>query len=80
MEAIRKYIDASSLMSIMTLPESFINRKLEVLVFPTEERESEREKIDIESVVQSLIGAIPDVDMSLEELREERRHKYETAN
>ena len=80
MEAIRKYIDASSLMSIMTLPESFINRKLEVLVFPTEEQESEREKIDIESVVQSLIGAIPDTDISLEELREERRHKYETVN
>ena len=75
MEAIRKYIDASSLMSIMTLPESFINRKLEVLVFPTEEREAESEKADIESVVQSLIGAIPDTDMSLEEFREERRHK-----
>lgn len=80
MEAIRKYIDANSLMSIMTLPESFTNRKLEVLVFPAEEQESKTEKIDIESVVQSLIGAIPDVDMSLEELREERRHKYETAN
>lgn len=80
MEAIRKYIDASSLMSIMTLPESFINRKLEVLVFPTEEREAEREKADIESVVQSLIGAIPDTDMSLEEFREERRHKYETVD
>lgn len=78
MEAIRKYIDASRLMSIMTLPESFINRKLEVLVFPTEEREAESEKADIESVVQSLIGAIPDTDMSLEEFREERRHKYET--
>lgn len=80
MEAIRKYIDASSLMSIMTLPESFINRKLEVLVFPTEEREAESEKADIESVVQSLIGAIPDTDMSLEEFREERRHKYETVD
>ena len=80
MEAIRKYIDASSLMSIMTLPESFINRKLEVLVFPTEEREAESEKADIESVVQSLIGAIPDTDMSLEEFREERRHKYEAVD
>ena len=67
-------------MSIMTLPESFINRKLEVLVFPTEEREAESEKADIESVVQSLIGAIPDTDMSLEEFREERRHKYETVD
>lgn len=76
MEAIRRYIDASSLMSIMALPETFKNRKLEVLVFPTEEQESKKEKIDIESVVQSLIGVIPDVDMTLEELREERRQKY----
>ncbi len=80
MEAIRKYIDASSLMTVMTLPESFTNRKLEVLVFPVEEQESKTEKIDIESVVQSLIGAIPDVDMSLQELQEERRQKYETVD
>lgn len=64
MEAIRKYINASRLMSIMALPETFKNRKLEVLVFPTEEQEAKKEKIDIESVVQSLIGAIPDVDMT----------------
>ena len=80
MEAVRRYIDASSLMSIMALPETFKNRKLEVLVFPTEEQESKKEKIDIESVVQSLIGVIPDVDMTLEELREERRQKYETVD
>ncbi len=80
MEAIRRYIDASSLMSIMALPETFKNRKLEVLVFPTEEQESKKEKIDIESVVQSLIGVIPDVEMTLEELREERRQKNETVD
>ncbi len=75
MEAIRKYIDASRLMDIMTLPENFKNRKLEVLIFPTDEQEPER--ADIKSVVQSLIGAIPATDMSLDELREERRHKFE---
>ena len=36
MEAIRRYIDASSLMAVMALPEAFKNRKLEVLVFPME--------------------------------------------
>lgn len=41
------------------------NRKSEVLVFPMEEQESE--KTDIESVVQSLIGAIPATDMSSKE-------------
>ena len=78
MEAIRKYIDASSLITVMALPETFKNRKLEVLVFPMEEQESE--KTDIESVVQSLIGAIPATDMTLEQMREERRLKYETAD
>lgn len=78
MEAIRKYIDASSLITVMALPETFKNRKLEVLVFPMEEQESE--KTDIESVVQSLIGAIPATGVSLEEMREERRLKYETVD
>lgn len=44
MEAIRKYINASSLMSVMTLPETFRNRKLEVLVFPADEQESVMKK------------------------------------
>lgn len=47
---------------------------MEVLVFPMEEQESE--KLDIELVVQSLIGAIPATAMSLEEMREGRRLKY----
>ena len=78
MEAIRKYIDASSLMAVMALPETFKNRKLEVLIFPTEEQEPE--KANIASVVQSLIGAIPATDLSLAEMQEERRRKYETAD
>lgn len=78
MEAIRKYIDASSLMAVMALPETFKNRKLEVLIFPMEEQEPE--KADIASVVQSLIGAIPATDLSLAEMQEERRRKYETAD
>lgn len=78
MEAIRKYIDASSLMAVMALPETFKNRKLEVLIFPAEEQEPE--KADIAAVVQSLIGAIPATDLSLAEMQEERRRKYETAD
>lgn len=80
MEAVRKYIDASSLMSIMTLPETFKNRRLEVLVFPTEEQETVSDKIDIKETVQSLVGAIPGTDMSLDEFRDERHKKYETVD
>ncbi len=51
---------------------------MEVLIFPTEEQETE--KADVESAVQSLIGAIPATDLSLAEMQEERRRKYETAD
>ena len=77
MEVVRKYINASSLMSIMKLPENFKNRKLEVIVLPTEEKEIVEKEVDVQSIVQSLVGAIPYIDMSLSELREERLKKYE---
>ncbi|MCM1156808.1 MAG: hypothetical protein NC392_15745 [Roseburia sp.] len=78
MEAVRKYIDADSLMTVMRLPEQFRNRKLEVLIIPAEEPEkSSKKAADIDRALQSLAGAIPYTDMSLEELREERLKKYE---
>ena len=39
MEVVRKYVNASSLMTIMKLPENFKNQKLEVIILPTEEKE-----------------------------------------
>lgn len=81
MEVVRKYIDANSLMSVMTLPETFRNRKLEVIVLPTEEEsETSKNASDIERAIQSLIGAVPYTDMSLSEIREERLQKYENIN
>lgn len=80
MEVIRKFIDANSLMSVMALPEAFRNRKLEVIVLPTEEEAATQQKTDVPSIVQSLVGAIPHTDMTLSELRDERLEKYETAN
>ena len=78
MEAVRKYIDADSLMTVMRLPEQFRNRRLEVLILPVEEpEESSKKAADIDRALQSLVGAIPYTDMSLEELREERLKKYE---
>lgn len=81
MEVVRKYVDASSLMTIMTLPETFRNRKLEVIVLPTEEQAvTSKNTFDIESVIQSLVGSMPYTDMSLSEIREERLQKYETID
>lgn len=81
MEVIRKFIDANSLMSIMTLPEAFINQKLEVIVLPANEPEqiSEDQTKDIKNVVQSLIGSILHTDLSLNELRDEKLKKYEAT-
>lgn len=81
MEAVRKVVDASLLMSVIQLPETLKNRKLEVIVFPAEQ-ESETVKTDvrIDETVDSLIGAIPDIGMSLSEYREERREKYALAD
>ena len=80
MEVVRKYINASSLMSIMKLPENFKNRKLEVIVLPTEEKEIVEKEVEVQGKVQSLVGGIPYTDMSLSELREERLKKYEITD
>lgn len=81
MEVVRKYIDADSLMTVMKLPEKFRNRKLEVIILPVEDREGvSKKKTDIEQALQSLAGAIPYTDMTLEELREERLRKYENID
>ena len=81
MEVIRKFIDANSLMSIMTLPEAFRNQKLEIIVLPANEPEqtSEEQTKDIQTIVQSLVGSIPHTDLSLNVLRDERLKKYEAA-
>ena len=66
MEVVRKYVDASILMTIMTLPETFKNRKLEVIVLPIEEQtETPKNAFDIENTIQSLVGSVPYTDMSL---------------
>lgn len=81
MEVLRKYIDADSLMTVMHLPETFKNRRLEVIILPAEEQQRESKKAaDIEQAIQSLIGAVPYTDMPLEELREERLKKYENID
>lgn len=80
MEVIRKFIDANSLMSIMALPETFRNRKLEIIVLPTDEGVPVQRKADVPGIVQSLVGSIPYTDMTLSELRDERLGKYETAH
>ncbi len=80
MEMVRKFVDAESLMSVMSLPETFRNRTLEVLVFPTDTPEKQYQAHEVSGIIDSLVGAIPGTELSLEELREERLKRYETSD
>ena len=62
-------------MAVLSLPDTFRNRQLEVIIRPVEEQ-TKSDAVQ-ENIVQSLIGAIPYTDLSLSELREERLGKYE---
>lgn len=78
MEVVRKFIDASRLMSIISLPDTLKNRKLEIIVLPVEEHEESIKKdSQIESIVDSLTGIISDSGMELKDYRAERLEKYE---
>lgn len=76
MEAVRRYVDSDELMSILSLPEKYRNHKLEIIVIPSEEKHL-TEKSEKSKILNSLIGAIPTTNLSLEELRNERLKKYE---
>ena len=84
MEFLREIIDSSVLDQVLTLPRSFHDRKVEILVFPVEEKEKkisiDRKKINelMEgSITQSLIGAVPHPDITPDEIRSQRLRKYD---
>ena len=86
MEYVRKIIDSSVLDHVLTLPRSFHNRKVEILIFPVPDKGKKinmnQKKIDelMEgSVTQSLIGAVPHPDITLEEIRSLRLQKYDNS-
>lgn len=52
-----------------------------VLDYPNrKETSGEKNAPDMEKALQSLLGAVPYINMSLSELREERLKKYEDIN
>ena len=82
MEVVRKIVDAKKLMSVIPLPETMRNRRVEVIVLPEEQKVSENLKKsgNIESLVDSLVGVIRDTGMTLEDYRAERLGKYENLD
>lgn len=85
MEVVRQFIDAEKLMSVISLPKSLQNSRLEIIVLPAENVKSERTDTGkpasfISDIVDSLTGIIPDNGKSLEDYRAERLRKYEIAD
>ena len=78
MEFVRQYVDANALASVVALPESFRNQKVELIVLPLLNKQTA--SVDVSAIVDSLTGAIPQSDKTLDEWREERLKKYETVD
>ena len=87
MEFVRQIVEGSELTNVIPLPTSLRSGKVEVIVLPIMEKASPSkysgQNIDemlVGSITQSLIGAIPISEISLEEIREERLKKYESVD
>jgi len=87
MEAVRQVIDSKLLNGIVSLPKSFEQKKVEVIVFVKEEKsklpsltKNEIDKLLHGSITESLIGIIPQTSKTLDDYRSERLSKYETSN
>ena len=87
METVRQIIDSKLLDGVISLPENFQNEKVEVIVFLKREKTSiprltmnEIDKMLEGSVTEALIGAVPQNNITLEDCREERLKKYESAD
>jgi len=84
MTQVRKIVDSSSLADIFDLPPVFKNRKIEVIMFPVEEKADITPKFTMEQIiewsqspqVQALVGVLKDKglpeDISMKDIRQMR--------
>jgi len=80
MAALRKIVDSSALTDIFDLPPAFKNRKIEVVMFPVEEKKAvhfsmaQIEEWTKAPEIQSLVGALKSApsDISISDIRKER--------
>jgi hypothetical protein len=87
MEAVKQVIDSNLLTGIIALPKFFQNKKVEITVSVQEEKNllpiftmCEIDAMLEGSVAESLIGVLPQSDLSPEDYRTERLRKYEHTN
>ena len=87
MEAVKQIVDSKLLNGVISLPRNFQNKKVEIIVFLNEENTA-MPKLTIKeidemlkgSVTESLIGSVPQSNMTLDDYRAERLKKYELAD
>ena len=87
MDAVRQIIDSNVLDGVITLPQLFWNKKVEIVVSLVEDDKAipslkiaDIDALLVGSVSESLIGSIPYSTASLDEYRAERLGKYECAD
>jgi hypothetical protein len=88
MEEVRSVVDSSLLDGIIHLPAYLQKKQVGIVVFSIEEKKdalpsfsmAEIDEMMKGSVTESLIGSIPNRDISLEEYRAERLKKYESVD
>jgi hypothetical protein len=89
MTALRKVVDSNALTEIFDLPPAFINRKVEVVMFPVEDKKipcltmEQIEEWAKTPEIQSLVGTLKSTglpsDISISDIRKERlAEKYKT--
>ena len=87
MEAIRKIVEGKILNQVVALPVTMHNKLVEVIILPVEHsanstlKRSELRAMLSGSHTESLSGALPsDAELTVAEVRRERRAKYERAD
>ena len=78
MNTVHTYIDVDKLADIIDIPKDFGSDKAEVTVSPVVDH-TVKDPEELKRIIRSLRGAIPDVGMTLDDIRMERiLGKYES--
>lgn len=70
-------------MKIMQMPDTLMNRKLEIIVLLVDDNQKgliqeSKDVSGLSEITQSLMGSIPISDITIEQIKEERLRKYES--
>ena len=87
MEAIRQFVDSNLLNGVVSLPKSFQNKRVELVISLYEKtpilpklRKSDIDTLLKGSVSETLIGVLPYSSKTIKDYRAERLEKYERVD